>query len=102
MESIIAHVTTGNVFEDLGFSAEEATGLALKTDLLLELERIIKRRRYNAVRAAKHFGVDKQVVTHIKNGDLNFFTVDLLIQMLERAGKQVSVVVSNKKRVRAA
>ena len=99
---MISRVTVGNVFDDLGFSADEAAGLARKTDLMLELERIVKRRRLNAVAAAKCFGVKKTVLAHLKSGDLDFFTADMLMQMLERAGKHVKVIVSDKESVHAA
>ena len=102
MKKFIMHVTSGNVFDNLGFDCEEAASLARKTDLMMELERIMKRGRFNTTIAAKRFGVEKSVIAPLKKGDLDFFTIDLLIQMLERAGKHVEVVVSDKKQNHAA
>ena len=98
MKNTKEHVTHGNVFEDLGFPPEEAAIFARKIELMLELEQIMKRRRLTVALAAKRFGVDKAAIAHLKRNNLDFFSVDLLIQMLECAGKKVAVVVSCKKR----
>jgi len=95
-------ITTGNIFLDLGFPPEEAADPARKTDLMIELERIMNRRKLNIGQAAARFGVANSVVKRLKAGDMDFFSIDLLIQMLERAGKEVQVIVSDKKRVHAA
>ena len=39
----MAHVTKGNVFEDLGFDREEAIDLAMKVDLAYEIRKFIER-----------------------------------------------------------
>ncbi|HLX64310.1 MAG TPA: type II toxin-antitoxin system HicB family antitoxin [Planctomycetota bacterium] len=97
----VTHTTVGSVFFDLGLPPLEAPDLDRKSNLMFELERIVQRHKLNSVKAAKRFGVDRNVIKRLKSGDIDFFTVDLLIQMLERAGKVVTVVVSNRKRVRA-
>lgn len=102
MNRLITHTTIGNVFEALGFSAGESTLLVIKTDLLIELERLLKRRRLSMARAAKILGVKAAVVSQLKRGDLNAFTVDALIQMLEHAGMNVRLSVTDKKRTSAA
>jgi predicted XRE-type DNA-binding protein len=95
-------ITTENIFEDLGFPAAEAALLKRKTLLMLELEAIIKRSRLDARKAAKRFGVDKSVVKELKTNNLDFFSTDLLIQMLDHAGKDVQMIVRDKKAIRAA
>ena len=95
-------VTTDNIFEDLGFPANEAALLKRKTLLMLELETIIKRGRLSAAQTAKRFGVDKSVVNKLKSNHIDFFSIDMLIQMLDHAGKDVQLIVADKKRIRAA
>ena len=101
-KQLIGHVTTGNVFDDLGFDPAESACLARKTDLMLELEHIIKKSKLSSHRAAKRFGVGDRVIDRLKSGDMDFFTSDMLMQMLEHAGKQVKVIVSDKKQISAA
>ena len=95
-------VTTDNVFEDLGFPAHEAAVLKRKTLLMIELEKIIQAGRLNVLQAAKRFGINKATVQKLKENDIDFFSTDLLIQMLDRAGKDVQLTVTDKKRGRAA
>lgn len=61
-----------NVFEDLGFSPEEAAMLALKTDLHIEIMKI----------------------TDESPGKVSDLTVDQLLKYLFRLGKQVEFVVT--------
>jgi predicted XRE-type DNA-binding protein len=95
-------VTTDNIFEDLGFSPDEAALLKRKTLLLLELETIVKQNRFNLTQAAKRFGVRNAVIKELKSNNIDFFTIDLLIQMLDHAGKDVQMIVTDKKHIRAA
>ena len=95
-------VTTDNIFEDLGFSKDEAAQLKRKTMLMLELETILKRGRLNTSQAARRFGVAKSVLKELKGNNIDFFSIDVLIQMLDHAGKDVQMIVKNKKRIRAA
>jgi predicted XRE-type DNA-binding protein len=98
----VVKVTTDNIFEDLGLTAEEAALLKRKTLLILELDTIVKRGRLNLPQAARRFGVEKAVVKEMKNKNLDFFSIELLIRMLEHAGKDVELIVRDKKPVRAA
>lgn len=95
-------VTTDTIFEDLGFSPVEAALLKRKTLLMLELETIIKRGKLNVPQAAKRFGVDKSVIKELKENHIDFFSIDVLIRMLDHAGKDVQMIVTDKKRIRAA
>jgi hypothetical protein len=40
-----SHVTRGNVFDDLGFSAEEAAILEMKTQLHLEIMKVVRKQK---------------------------------------------------------
>src|SRR5438477_12595396 len=47
----------GNIFEDIGFPREEAQHLLLRSQLMLSIERLIKRRQLSQAEAAKLLGV---------------------------------------------
>lgn len=98
----VERITTDNIFVDLGFPADEAAVLKRKTILIMELETIVKRHGLSPTQAANRFGVSKSVMKKFKANDLDYFTIDVLIQMLDHAGKEVHMVVRNKKRGRAA
>ncbi|MGH7628943.1 MAG: helix-turn-helix domain-containing protein, partial [Gemmatimonadales bacterium] len=77
--------SSGNVFRDLGFSAEEADNLKLRTDLMIELSKVIKARRLTQARAAALFGVSQPRVSDLVRGKIDRFSVDTLVAMLGHA-----------------
>ena len=85
--------SSGNVFRDLGFAPEEAENLRLRSELMLQLTRLIKARRLTQARAAKLFGVSQPRVSDLVRGKIGRFSVDTLVGMLGHAGAQVSLVV---------
>ena len=48
-----------NVFQDLGFSEEEAAGLKLKSYLFMALQEIIRNSRMTQVEIARTMGADQ-------------------------------------------
>ena len=97
---------SGNVFRDLGFSPEEAENLLLRADLMIALTDLIKKRRWTQAVAAKAMGVTQPRISDLKRGKLTRFSLDMLVQMLNRAGAHVTIRVdtrrSHRSRVQAA
>ncbi len=91
-------VTKGsdNVFEDLGFDAPEAANLAIRAELMLDLRRFIKEKGWTQEQAAEFFGETQPRISQLVNGDINRFSLDKLVVLLGRAGKQVTVEVTEK------
>ena len=85
--------SSGNVFLDIGFPEPEARSLLLRTDLMIEIERIIDRRKLSQTQAAKLFGVTQPRMSDLSRGKIERFSVDTLIEMLQRAGAKVDVTV---------
>jgi len=83
-----SHVTAGggNVFADLGFSAEEAENLKVRSRLMTELRDVMESRGLTQVRAAKLFGVAQPRISDLKRGRIDRFTIDTLVNMLAHAG----------------
>jgi predicted XRE-type DNA-binding protein len=94
----ISKVTIGsdNVFEDLGFEAEEAMNLRIRADLMLDLRCFIQSQGWTQAEAATFFGETQPRISNLMNGDIDRFSIDKLVQMLVRAGMDVQVLVSNK------
>ncbi len=91
--------STGNVFKDLGFARDEAENLKLRSDLMVELSKLIKGRRLTQAKAAKVFGVSQPRVSDLMRGKIDRFSVDTLVAMLGHAGAHVELVVRPRSRV---
>ena len=85
--------SSGNVFEDLGFDTAEAEVLKVKTQLMIELEKEVKRRGLNQTAAAKLAGVDRPMFNKVMTGKLTGVSIDKMVQMHSRLGKTVEVRV---------
>ncbi len=91
--------STGNVFADLGFGAEEAENLRVRADLMIELSKLIEAQELTQAAAAKLMGVTQPRVSDLLRGKIDRFSVDGLIEMLGRAGASVSLVVTRPSQV---
>ena len=84
-----------NIFEDLGFEPEEAANLKIKADLILDLQRYIKKQKWTQQEAAIFFNETQPRISNLMNGDLERFSIDKLVQMIVKAGMQIKVEVIN-------
>jgi predicted XRE-type DNA-binding protein len=87
------HRSTGDVFRDLGFPAQEAESLRLRAELMVQLRRLIEARRLTQAAAAKLFGVTQPRVSNLVRGKIDLFSIDTLVDMLARAGARVHMTV---------
>jgi predicted XRE-type DNA-binding protein len=85
--------TGGNVFEDLGFSSEEAENLRVRSSLMGTIRTIIEREKLTQVRAAKLFGVTQPRISDVVRGKIELFSIDALVNMLGAAGRTVEISV---------
>jgi predicted XRE-type DNA-binding protein len=103
----IRHITpaNGNVFADIGFAPEAAAALlaesdriiseklAIKESLMTEIAGWIEEKNLKQVEAAKILGVTRPRMSDVVHKKSVKFTIDALIDMLTRTGKQVMVSV---------
>jgi len=89
--------SSGNVFVDMGFEPEEAAVMKIKTELSFALEKEIKRRNLSQGEAAQLIGTTRPALNRILNGKLDKLSIDRMVQMHHRLGKQVSVRVTKAK-----
>jgi predicted XRE-type DNA-binding protein len=89
--------SSGNVFEDVGFDKETAENLRIRSALMIEIEQYIRRRRLTQAQAAKLFGVSQPRVSDLVRGKIGLFTIDMLVNMLTRAGRRVVVQTTRAK-----
>jgi predicted XRE-type DNA-binding protein len=81
----------GNVFIDLGFSPEEATILAMRSQLMVELRIKIRDMEWTQVEAAQVLGISQSRVSDLIRGKFEKFSLDMLITLATRAGKKVEL-----------
>ena len=83
--------SSGNVFSDLGFDNAEAQVLALRADLMAQLEKQIKARKMTQVAASKLLGVSQSRVSDLTRGKVEKFSLDTLVQFAARLGKPAKI-----------
>ncbi len=96
VDTTITHITpeNGNVFEDLGFDHQEAAKLKIKAQLMCQISEWIKEKQLKQDEASRLLHVTRPRVSDVLRGKSGKFTIDALVDMLERIGKHVSVQVS--------
>lgn len=77
--------SSGNIFTDLGFEAEEALDLRIRPDLMIEISKLIKERGLTQTETASLFRVTQPRVRDLTRGKIDRFSVDSLIEMLGHA-----------------
>ncbi len=90
--------STGNVFRDLGFPAEEAEHLLIRADLLIQLQKALVSRALTQAKAAKLLRVTQPRISDVLRGRIDLFSTDSLIDMLARLGVHVRLVLKPARR----
>lgn len=91
--------SSSNVFADLGFSTPEAEKLKIRAGLMIAIRQLITARRLTQAEAAKILGVTQPRISDLVRGKISLFSIDVLVEMLGRAGVQVSLRVRPAPRV---
>jgi len=85
--------SSGNVFIDMGLKPEEAAVLALRADLMGRLRLMVRDNGWTQVQAAEHFGIAQSRVSDLMRGKWDKFSLDMLITLAARAGRQVELAM---------
>ncbi len=85
--------SSGNVFVDLGFEGPEAENLRLRSELMIELKRIIHARHLTQNQAAELLGIQQSRISDLVRGKIDRFSIDTLVKLLGRAGRYVEMKV---------
>ena len=95
IDTSITHITSenGNIFKDMGFSPQEASKLKIKSQLMCQISEWIKEKQLKQEEASHLLHVPRPRVSDIMRGKSGKFTIDALVDMLERTGKHVTVQV---------
>ena len=81
-----------NPFRDAGLLDPDTK--LMKADLAAGIIRILRERNLSGAHAARLAGVTEADISRIRNADLNRFTIDRLVRILNRLDSRVQVAVS--------
>jgi len=84
---------SGNVFRDIGFPPDEAKSLLLRADLMLAIERFVRKKGMAPKRAAKLLGITQRRLNLLLKHKIGLFTLDDLVGIAARVGMQVKLTV---------
>lgn len=93
-EDITTEKSSGNVFQDIGFSEAEAERALLKADLAYEIHTILEKRKLTQAKAAEILNIDQSDVSRLKNGDFDRFSVERLFTILNRLNCNVEIRIT--------
>ena len=82
-----------NVFEDLGFSRDEAAHLQLRAAMMNRLIAEIERQGLTQASAAKRMRVTQPRVSDLMRGKLHLFSIDTLVSLMWLMGLSVDFKV---------
>ena len=91
--------SSGNVFRDVGFPPEEAENLRLRSELMVQVRRILEGRKLTQAAGAQLFGVTQPRISDLVRGRIELFSIDGLVNMLAHAGVQVTLTVKRTRKV---
>jgi len=81
----------GNVFLDLDFPPDEAAILAMRSELMCQLEILIRDKQWTQAEAAQVLGISQSRVSDLIRGKFEKFSLDMLITLATRAGKKIEL-----------
>jgi predicted XRE-type DNA-binding protein len=91
--SVINHVTSGDVLDDLGFSRSEATALKFKADLLDAIRQEIERRNYTQRQLVDILDEHQPAVSNLIRGRINQVSIEKLLRYSDRLGMRARLKV---------
>lgn len=90
------HTTTGNVLDDLGFSAETALELKLKAELHLGILKLIRKHGYTPRELEACLGIQQPRVSELMHGKLHMLGIKKLLEYADKLGAYAKVTLKAK------
>jgi len=87
--------SSGNVFEDMGRTSDEANNLLMRSTLMIAIEEIITDRGWTQDQAAKVIGVARPRISELCASRIDLFSLDTLVKYLNKLGKQVTLTIQD-------
>lgn len=88
--------TFASVWDAIEATPEAAASMRVRAELMIEVQRYVEKSRLTQTEAAKRLGITQPRLNDLLRGRVDKFSVDALVNMLARAGRQVAVRVTKK------
>jgi len=85
--------TFASVWDAIEDTREAAANMRVRADLMIEVQRYVKEKKLTQAEAAKRLGITQPRLNDLLRGRIDKFSVDALVIMLARTGKQVTLRV---------
>ncbi len=89
----VTHITTGDVFDDLGFSRSEATAFKVKADLLDAIRAEIDRKGYTQRQLVEVLDEHQPTVSNLLHGKITQVSIEKLLRYSDRLGMKATVKI---------
>ena len=89
--------TYTSVWDAIEATPEAAASMRVRAELIIAVQRYVEASGETQAQAAKHLGLTQPRLNDLLRGRIEKFSLDALVNMLARAGKQVTVKVKVKK-----
>lgn len=93
MSDLMMTKGSGNVFADLGFGAEEAQNLLLRSQTMMAVATWYEASGLTQAMAAKALGITQPRLNQVLKGRISEFSLDALVNMATRAGMRVGLTI---------
>ncbi len=100
--SAVAHVTRGDVLDDLGFTRSEATALKIKSDLLDAIRSEIDKKKYTQRQLVSILDEHQPAVSNLMRGRITQVSIEKLLRYSDRLGMRAHLKVVPAKRIATA
>jgi predicted XRE-type DNA-binding protein len=84
-----------NVWDAIADTPQEAANLALRSDLMDEIEAIIKANKWTQKEAAKRCRVTQPRINDLLRGRISRFSLDALVNIASALGRKVRVTLDD-------
>lgn len=79
------------MFADLDFSEAEARNLALRSQVMIAIEKLVERSGLTQALAAQRLGITQPRLNALLRGNINQFSLDALVNIATHAGLRVEL-----------
>ena len=87
---------SGNIFADLGLP--DAEDMLLKSQIVVELHRLIKERKLTQTAAARRIGIGQPDLSNVLRGRFRGYSAERLMRMLTAFDQDVEITVRPRRR----
>jgi predicted XRE-type DNA-binding protein len=82
-----------NVWDALADTPKEAANLTARSDLMIQIEQIVKKSGWTQAEAARRCGVTQPRINDLLRGRISRFSLDALVNIAAALGRKVRVEI---------